>query len=335
MRRVRERQAPCAGLGSCPLVLGECVQGRADAQPFLITSPIDAFSWAEFMPDLALQEVRVTPPSRTKARRAVSRYLAVAGHHPGGRLALTTPLPPGLGFGTSTADITAAIRAAAAAWGETVSPSAIAAIAIDIEPADGSMFPGSVAFDHCGGELLERLGPLPPFHAVVVCGQGEVDTVSYDLYRKDFRYQEDDERQLRLAWDMVRHAVRRQNLSLLGSAATISARINEQLLPKPYFAAMHEFMEAIGLEGLMAGHSGTLLAFLLDPHAPGFLEQLGETRSFVDELCPARRLEIGNRELCRELDWSTVGGEDRPQSRTSQKSAGAMVPQAALASGLP
>ena len=302
---VPARETGSAGLGSCPLVLGECVQGRLrDHRHFLITSPVSLFSWAEFIPERSLAAVTVEPPARTKAQAAVAQYLSTAGHPAGGILHIFTPIPPGLGFGTSTADIAAALRAAGAAWGETVTPETIAEIAIGIEPADGSMYPGSVVFDHRRGELLESLGNLPPFCALVVCGEGEVDTVAFDAFRKDFRYSREDERQLKMAWEMVRYAARQQDVSMLGSAATVSARINEQLLPKPYFAEMHEFMELAGLEGLMAGHSGTLLAFLLNPREPDFVDKLAQTREFVDGLRPRRRFEISNHDLLRETPWS-------------------------------
>jgi len=312
MVRSADDEAPSAGLGSCPLVLGECVQGRlSDLRHFLITTPVNSFSWAEFSPDPSLAEVAVEPPARSKSQTAVSRYLSAAGHPAGGRLRVFTPIQPGLGFGTSTADITASVRAAAAAWGELAAPEAIAAIAVGIEPADGSMYSGSVVFDHRRGELLECLGSLPAFYALVVCGEGEVDTVAFDAYRKDFRYSREDERDLRMAWAMVRYAARERDVSILGSAATISARINEQLLPKPYFKEMHEFMELAGLEGLIAGHSGTLLAFVLDPAGPGFMGKLDQARAFVDDLRPRRRLEMSNSELSRETRWHARAGAGR------------------------
>jgi|HubBroStandDraft_3_1064219.scaffolds.fasta_scaffold31582_2 uncharacterized protein involved in propanediol utilization len=314
------------GLGHCPLVLGECVQGRLrDRGHFLITAPVNTFSWAEFAPDPALGRVVVDPPERTKSLAAVTRFLSAAGRPASGALKVFTPVRPGLGFGTSTADITASIRAAAAAWGEVAAPEVISAIATTLEPTDGSMYPGSVAFDHRRGLLLERLGPLPLFYALVVCAGSEVDTVAYDACRKDYLYSPDDERELRLAWDMVRHAARTQDLSVLASACTLSARINEQLLPKPYFHEMYEFMELTGLEGLIVGHSGALLAFLLDPSCPGFFEKLDQTRKFASDLCTGGWLEISNSQLARESRWGARRCEEAGAALAGQ-AAGAATP---------
>jgi uncharacterized protein involved in propanediol utilization len=320
------QQVTTLGLGHCPLVLGECVQGRLrDRGHFLITSPVNVFSWAEFTPDLSLGRVVVDPPERTKSLAAVTAYLTAAGYPASGVLKVFTPVRPGLGFGTSTADITASLRAAAAAWGEVVTPEVISGIATGIEPTDGSMYPGSVAFDHRRGLLLEHMGPLPPFYALVVCGEGEVDTVAFDHHRRDFQYSREDERELRIAWDMVRYAARKRDVSVLASAATISARINELLLPKPFFKEMHEFMELTGLEGLIVGHSGTLLAFLFDPHGPGFLEKLERTREFVVDLRPKSWLEISNIQLLEESRWGT------PQQAAAWPAESGETPAAAAA----
>ncbi len=300
------------GLGHCPLVLGECVQGRLrDRGHFLITSPVSTFSWAEYVPEPGLGRVVVEPAQRTKSVAAVTRYLAATGRPASGRLRVFTPIDPGMGFGTSTADITASIRAAAAAAREVATPETISAIASALEPTDGSMYAGSVAYDHRRGVLLERLGPLPRFHALVVCG-GEVDTVAFDACRRDYLYSPEDERALRLAWDMVRYAVRRQDVSVLASACTVSARINQQLLPKPYFREMDEFMRLAGFEGLIVGHSGTLLAFLLDPGAPGFLAKLDQARRFVSDLAPPTWLEISNGQLLQESRWGARRRAARP-----------------------
>jgi uncharacterized protein involved in propanediol utilization len=294
------------GLGCCPLVLGECVQGRLrDRGHFLITAPVNAFSWAEFAPGPPAGELSVEPPQRTKSLAAVTRYLTLAGLPASGALKVFTPVQPGLGFGTSTADITASIRAAAAAREAIVTPELISTIATGIEPTDGSMYAGSVAFDHRRGQLLETFGPLPHFYALVICDGAAVDTIAFDARRRDFLYSPEEERELRLAWDMVRYAARKQDLAMLASASTISARINEQLLPKACFKEMYEFMQLTGLEGLIAGHSGSLLAFLFDPQGAGFLEKLEQARDFVQALRPRSWLEISNNLLLQESRWGT------------------------------
>lgn len=286
------------GLGYCPLVLGECVQGRTESgRHFLITSPIGLFSWAEYSIDPARTSSVVEPAERSKSRRAVLRYLTEAGLPFGGVLRVHTPVEPGQGFGTSTADITASVRAAAAAWGRSVSPEVVARIAIEIEPTDGSMYPSCVAFAHREGLLLESLGALPRFEALVACTGGMVDTVAFDERRRDFRYSRRDQEDLAAAWDMVRHANRVADVALMARAATISARINEQLLAKPYFGDVLDFVECVGIEGLMVAHSGTALAMILDPERPDYHWRLDQAQRFLTELAPPYWFRISNRSI--------------------------------------
>src|SRR6185369_6204658 len=236
--------ARIVGMDSCPLTLGECVQGRLpDGRFFLITSPIGLCSHAEFAIDLACVDVAVVPPGLTKAQTAVRRYLAEEGLPAGGVLRVDCPLACGQGFGTSTGDITASLRAAAAAWGRHITPERIAGFAIEIEPTDGSMYPGCVAFAHREGFVIESLGRLPRFEAVIALPGGVVDTMAFDEYRRDHRYGARDQEDLLRAWAMVRYANRTDDVGLMAAAATISTRINEQLLPKLLFREMLRFAQ--------------------------------------------------------------------------------------------
>ena len=295
-----------AGVGHCPLVLGECVQGRtAEGRHFLITSPIGLFSWAEFNPNCPSDRIRVEPASSWKSLAAVETYLEQRGLPLQGTLRIFTPLGAGQGFGTSTADISASLRAAAAAWNCTISAQEIAAIAIRIEPSDGSMYPGCVAFAHREGALIENLGCLPPFDSLVLCTGGVVDTMEFDQRRKDFKYSVNDEAQLMAAWAMVRHANGTQDTALLARASTVSARINEQLLAKPYFQELSEFIEMEAADGIMVAHSGTALALLFDPGRPDHVRRMAEAVTFVAGLGPPACFQISNRTMYQRVSFIT------------------------------
>ncbi len=284
------------GMGHCPLVLGECVQGQtAERRHFLITAPIGLFSWAEFVRRGDEHDLRVEPAACWKARTAVSTYLAEQGLPESGLLRVMTPVGSGQGFGTSTADITASLRAAATAWNREISSETIARIAISIEPSDGSMYEGCVAFGHREGVLIEKLGSLPNFEALVICTGGVVDTMEFDGRRKNFRYSQRDEAQLMTAWSMIREANRTGDSLLMARATTISARINEQLLPKPHFKELAQFIRLGGADGMMVAHSGTALALVFDPARSDCPEAIAQARMFIDSLRPASWFHISNR----------------------------------------
>ena len=303
------RAAFTTGSGRCPLVLGECLQGRLpNGRHFLITAPIPLHSTAEFVPDPELGCVVPDPAGKTKAVQAVGAWLAANALPPGGRLRVSTPLDPGQGFGTSTADIAASVRAAAAAWRRSVAPKEIARIAVAVEPSDGSMFPGCVAFAHREGVLLEALATLPRFRALVACTGGTVDTVAYDELRQDFRYPRKAQRALLDAWDMVRTANRTGDVALLGRATTISARISQQFLPKPFFEELLGFAAIADIDGIITAHSGTVQALVFDPTRPGFERRLEEGRRFLAGLPLASWFELSNLDVCPDRQPVEVRG---------------------------
>jgi uncharacterized protein involved in propanediol utilization len=288
-------EGPYRGIGSCPLVLGECVQGRVRGGPhFLITAPIRLCSEAEFVADLAMGYLSVEPAHYVKSLAAVHQYLSSQSLPLSGSLRVSTGAQVSLGFGTSTADITASIRATACAWGRRVSPEAISRIASYIEPTDGSMYSGSVAYAHREGRLLERFGSLPSFRALVtLVGEG-VDTVAFDARRVHFRYSATAEQKLRIAWRMVRASTRTKDLRLMAEAGTISAEINQELLPKPLFSEVRDTVRHLGAEGLLVAHSGSLLAIILDPDKVDYLERRDRIARFLEELRVPSWVELSN-----------------------------------------
>ena len=179
-----------AGRGTAPCHHGELLQGffrdsAGAARPGLVTLPSPvAGVRAEFRPSGTGTEVTVRPPSRVKAARAARLALdAVVGPATGGGLlTLHGAVPPGLGLGSSTADVVAAVRAVADAADVTIAPPTLARLAVAAEAAsDPLMFDDARPrlFAQRDGDVLEVLpGELPPL-LVVGClldGGRPVDT---------------------------------------------------------------------------------------------------------------------------------------------------------------
>lgn len=292
------------GEGWCPLVLGECVQGRLeDGLHFLITAPIPVFVRGEFHCDPSISDLTIEPAACVKTLKAVVAYMRDEGLPERGRLRVHDTTRPGLGFGTSTGDITACLRAVASAWGRQIPPETISRLAVAIEPTDGSMYEGSVAYAHREGRLLERLGELPAFRAVgVIAGEG-FDTVGFDEVRKDFRYPSHEVERLRSAWRLVREANRTGNVRLLAEASTASAEINQQLLPNPLFGELNQPARQLGAEGCFVAHSGTLASLIFDPARPDSERCVERAKRHLESLEPLGMFDLANREPGSEVGW--------------------------------
>jgi uncharacterized protein involved in propanediol utilization len=245
----------------------------------LATLPCPLYStWATFRPTRA-RGVSVQPSWRTKAKRAAELTLARLGHPvPGGRLEITADIPLRRGFGSSTADVIAAVGAVLAFTGRVLSTAEIGSLAVAAETASDALMYGrrAVLFAHRGGELIEDLGTeLMPL-AVLGFGTSEdgggVDTLK--LARA--RYSSWEIEAFRPLRGMLRHAVETADVGLLGQVATASTLLNQRHLPVPKLAEILRIADDTGAAGLQVAHSGDVAGLLFDPADP-------EVQSRIDQ----------------------------------------------------
>lgn len=253
---------------------GELVQGvfeddRGRLHRGLITLPLDGLrstARIQFSPD---SELTVHPPSKEKALRAAQLTLAHLGiGGAGGKLEISSEIPVGHGYGSSTADVVASIRVAAAAVGAKLSSVWISRLAVSAETAsDATAFEAeAVLFAHREGEVLEHFGgPLPPF---VLIGFPSDDAAKVDtLELAPARYDLEEIQLFRVLRGLVARAVKHQDAKLLGRAATLSATISQRHLPKPHFEFLIEMGERHQALGVQVAHSGSLCGLMLEPTA--------------------------------------------------------------------
>jgi L-threonine kinase len=245
-----------------PGTCGEFVQGIRDGIQFLVTCPIEMYSHAHV--DALEGEGRVFGPADCqKACKAAELTLAHLNlERVDIHLSLTSDLPRGKGMASSTADVTAAICATAAAVGASLSPAEIARIALAVEPSDGTMFSGIVMFDHRKGKLLTPLGEAPPMRILVLDFGGTVDTLEYNSVDRLYALRR-NESVTREAADLVMRGVRNGDIGLIGEGATISGRAHQALLLKPNLDEVIAICPTVGAVGANVAHSGTVIGLLL------------------------------------------------------------------------
>ena len=257
---------------SAPGTCGELVQGQfKNGDDFLVTLPIDLWSEVQVEVDTASSIVQGTPINKEKTRLAVRKTLDFLGYSKvGARFNVVSAIPEGKGMASSTADIVAACRATATALGLSLSPEEISSIAIEIEPSDGVMYPGVVCYNHRRGMLIESLGTLPQLNILAVDLGGWVDTLQFNQTPKEYSPEELDE--IGQAYELVKAGIREQNLGIIGAAATLSARVNQRLLPKPHLETLIEISSKYGAYGVCVAHSGTIAGLLFEQGASDAFE---------------------------------------------------------------
>lgn len=272
------------GSGRACGTFGELLQGALADPPvdFLVTFPINAGSAAWFRCDAGAAGISVSPPDRAKARALAGMMLARLGGASGGELVLRTELPLGKGLASSSADLVATARAVGRALGRCPSPREIEDLLRSIEPSDGVMHPGTVAFCHREVRLLEPLGHLPELTIVGIDEGGGVDTVAFN---RGPRWFSDNERhEYGRLLDVLRRAIPQRDTRTIGAVASRSADMHQRRHPKRMLAEVLAICRTAGGRGVVAAHSGTMLGVLLDEADPAYPWRLQRTVRACAEL---------------------------------------------------
>jgi len=274
------------GVGRAFGTCGELAQGQFDSgEDFLITLPVDMWSEVQVTIDVISSKVRggLQPrdSQKTKTSLAIRKALDYLGFpNWGATFQSQSDLPEGKGMASSSADIVAACRAVSAALNLPLSAEEISRIAISIEPTDGVMYEGSVCYNHRAGNLLETLGKLPPANLLVLDFGNQVDTVAFNQIPKNYTAAELDK--INQAHELVKTGIQMQDLAQIGLGATLSAEVNQRILPKPHFEKIIRIMREHNANGVCAAHSGTVLGLLFARRASHRIT--GARRSILNDV---------------------------------------------------
>jgi uncharacterized protein involved in propanediol utilization len=219
---------------------------------------------------VAVAALEVVPAWKQKAARAACLTLARLGLPVEGRLEVECSVATGVGLGSSTSDVVAAIRAVAAACGVSLDAGTVARLAIEAEGAsDPIMFDGEMLlFAQRQGRVLESFGAWIPRFAVMSFdadpASGGVDTLSLPVPD----YTSDELTAFEHMVARVRTAFGQRDsgaLANLAAIATESATLNQRFLRLRNFERVRRLAEEFGALGLQISHSGTIGGLLFEP----------------------------------------------------------------------
>jgi uncharacterized protein involved in propanediol utilization len=242
----------------CLITLPACgVGSKARYVPFQPVSVADAE---------AASMLEVIPAWKEKARRAARLTLGFIGVPAAGRLEIECAVATGVGLGSSTCDVVAAVRAVCNAYGTQIDACDLARLAIEAEGAvDPIMFGGDVVlFAQRHGRVLESFGSWFPSYTVLsidtdVGGQG-IDTLDLPFPA----YTDADLAAFENMINKVRQAFRRHDAATIAAVATESATLNQRFLPMRKFQEICVIAKQFGALGIQISHSGTVMGMLFD-----------------------------------------------------------------------
>jgi uncharacterized protein involved in propanediol utilization len=254
----------CSGHGEAIGHAGELLQGalrlRGEVEPFLITLPAPCLRSDGFAEPA--EHWSIAPLWRTKALRA-ARIAAGLWYAPHAlAIRIESSIPVARGFGSSTADCVAAVRAVAQLMNRNCAPAELASIVQQAEGAsDSTMFGLSpVIFLPERGAILESLeGDWPCLHVTAFdLGGPPIDTLAHQ--RPCYTEAELDEFAGLL--QTARGAFAQGDAEALGRAATGSATIQQRHCPHPQWPDLLRLASRRGAHGIAISHSGTSAALL-------------------------------------------------------------------------
>ena len=275
-----------------PGTCGEFLQGSIDGQPFLVTCPINRYSYAlsgvkqplrpyycSLQPKAALAAQKVVNTLVAEGSIPISAALQRAWRSP---VYVRSDIAQGKGMASSSADISVAAMATALAYGRALTLEELKDISLSIEPSDASFYPGVVRFDYIKGTITEPLGHCPPMKIMIFDEGGEIDTVSFNAQHGLHDLIAEKEPYIKESLALFKEGIATHNVSLIGQAATLSAFANQRILHKPLLYALHEIGNHFNNVGTIIAHSGTIMGLLF----PSDGAPLADCRAAVHQELP-------------------------------------------------
>jgi len=247
---------------SCPASCGELIQGWISGGEKLVSCPIDWFSTVEVTSGNA-QLSRQRPMMR-KALDLTLKHLNIASTESRQlKIDYYSTIPVAKGMASSTADIAATIAATYRHFKAHYTEELIASMCAQLEPTDSTMFNTLTLFDHNQGIATQHYGEIDQLNILVLESTMELETGVF--HQVDHRHSLiRSSEKLSYANTKLANAIKFQQASQLGEAATASAIESQIILPKPYFNQLRHIVEKHQLYGVNVAHSGSVVGLLFN-----------------------------------------------------------------------
>ena len=267
-----------------PGTCGEFIQGSIKGQRFLVTCPINRYSYAigDVQYPLPLSSISL----QSKAHQAYIKVLDVIGIKQSAAkpVYLHSDILQGKGLASSSADISVVAMATAKSYGYDLTMDQLATICLSIEPTDAPFYPGIVQFDYLNGTCCELLGTCPPIRIVMFDEGGTIDTVQFNHQQNLDTLIDEKEELMVEALAKFKEGIRKHNMNLIGEASTISCFGNQRILHKTNLYALHQIGVECNSIGTIIAHSGTVLGLLFPPDSPSIVHCLGRVKHEIPSL---------------------------------------------------
>ncbi|MDB0439330.1 cobalamin biosynthesis protein [Clostridioides difficile] len=291
--------------GICPASCGEFVQGIIDDEEYLCSYAINMYSKVcieEKLKDINLGRHK----SRIAIEKVFEKFNLPKKDTKNISLDINSKIPVGKGMASSTADIGATIKATLSLIDKDLSSEEIAKLAAEIEPTDSIFINKNSIFNPLNGTVIKYLGNITNAKVIILEPNKILDTMKIRM-RKDYSKLKIENREIiKKSFALLEEGLKKDDLSLVGDACTLSSLANENIEKKEYLNEIIKISKRYGAYGVNIAHSGTVIGILID--------KLMNDNRLIDVLCESNinsvydkiyTLDIIDGGIKGEVEWNT------------------------------
>lgn len=272
--------------GICPASCGEFVQGIIDGEEYLCSYAIDMYSKVyieEKLVDINLGRYK----SRLAIEKVFEKFNLPKKYTKNISLNINSKIPVGKGMASSTADIGATIKATLSLIDKDLSSEEISKLAAEIEPTDSIFIDKNSIFNPLNGTVIKYLGNLTNAKVVILEPNKVLDTMKIRLRQDYNRLKVENKEVIKKSFALLEEGLKKNNLSLVGEACTLSSLANENIEKKEYLNEIIKISKKYGAYGVNIAHSGTVVGILID--------KFMNDKKMIDALCESNINSVYNK----------------------------------------
>ncbi|MDO0471027.1 cobalamin biosynthesis protein [Clostridioides difficile] len=286
--------------GICPASCGEFVQGTIDDEEYLCSYAIDMYSEVyieEKLVDINLGRYK----SRLAIEKVFEKFNLPKKYTKNISLNINSKIPVGKGMASSTADIGATIKATLSLIDKDLSSEEISKLAAEIEPTDSIFIDKNSIFNPLNGTVIKYLGNLTNAKVIILEPNKVLDTMKIRLRQDYNKLKVENKEVIKKSFALLEEGLKKNNLSLVGEACTLSSLANENIEKKEYLNEIIKISKKYGAYGVNIAHSGTVVGILIDKSM--------NDKKMIDTLCESNINSVYNKIYTQNIINGGIKGE--------------------------
>lgn len=286
--------------GICPASCGEFVQGIIDDEEYLCSYAIDMYSKVyieEKLVDINLGRYK----SRLAIEKVFEKFNLPKKYTKNISLNINSKIPVGKGMASSTADIGATIKATLSLIDKDLSSEEISKLATEIEPTDSIFIDKNSIFNPLNGTVIKYLGNLTNAKVVILEPNKVLDTMKIRLRQDYNKLKVENKEVIKKSFALLEEGLKKNHLSLVGEACTLSSLANENIEKKEYLNEIIKISKKYGAYGVNIAHSGTVVGILID--------KFMNDKKMIDALCESNINSVYNKIYTQNIINGGIKGE--------------------------